>query len=93
MGIDKIGPLNNYNSYNKINKKNSVEKSDSSYSINISKEAMDMAENNKIIEIVKSAPDVRIDKINEIKAKINNPEYIDEAITGTVAEEIMNLLT
>ncbi|MCK4796656.1 MAG: flagellar biosynthesis anti-sigma factor FlgM [Spirochaetes bacterium] len=89
MGIDKIGQINNYNGYNKINKKNSVKKTNSSDSVNISKEAIDMADTNKIMEIVKNAPDVRADKINEVKAKLNNPDYIDEAIANGLAEKIM----
>jgi len=92
MSIDKIGPINNINNYNKVNKTNSSKKSDASDSVNISKEALDMAESNRIFDIIKSAPDVRIDKINELKSKINNPDYIDNAIKNGVAEKIMESL-
>ena len=88
MSIDKIGPVSNYNNYNKVNKSDSSKKTGSSDSVSISKEALDMAENNRILEIVKNTPDVRIDRINEIKSKINNPDYIDNAIKDT-ADKIM----
>jgi negative regulator of flagellin synthesis FlgM len=88
MSIDKIGPVSNYNNYNKVNKSDSSKKTGSSDSVSISKEALDMAENNRILEIVKNTPDVRIDRINEIKSKINNPDYIDNAIKET-ADKIM----
>ena len=89
MSIDKIGPLNNYNNYNKVNKTDSSKKVSSSDSVNISKEALDKAENNRILEIVKNTPDVRIDRINELKSKINNPDYIDNAINDGLADKIM----
>jgi negative regulator of flagellin synthesis FlgM len=89
MAIDKIGPINNYNEYKKINKKGPVKKSNLSDSVSISKEAMDMAETSKIMEIIKNTPDVRADKVNEIKAKINNPDYINDDIIDNVARKII----
>jgi len=92
MGIDKIGPINNYNKYNKINKKESIKSSDSSDSVSISKEALSMADTNKVLEIVNNAPDIRTDKVNEIKAKINNPDYINEIVAKALADKIMESL-
>ncbi len=92
MGIDKIGPINNYNNYNKINKKDSLKDINTADSVSISKEALNMAETSKIMEIIKNTPDVRIDRINEVKAKLDNPDYIDNAITESVAEKIMESL-
>jgi negative regulator of flagellin synthesis FlgM len=90
MAIDKIGPVNNYNNLNKVNKTGNLKKTDASDSVNISKEASELAENSKILEIVKNAPDVRIDRINELKAKINDPDYINNAIKNGVADKIMD---
>ena len=90
--IDKIGPINNYNGYNKVNKKGPAKKTNYSDSVSISKEAMDMAETQRIMEIVKNTPDVRSDKINEIKAKINNPDYVNNDLIDKVAEEILDIL-
>ena len=92
MGIDKIGPITNYNNYNKINKKDSLKNVNTSDSVNISKEAFDMAETSKIMEIIKNTPDVRMDRINEVRAKLNDPNYIDDAVTGSVADKIMEYL-
>ncbi|MBN2545489.1 MAG: flagellar biosynthesis anti-sigma factor FlgM [Spirochaetes bacterium] len=90
MGIDKIGPINNYNRYEKINKKSPIDKSTSSDSVNISKEALNMAETNKIIEILNNTPDVRADKIKMLKEKINDPDYINETVTGAVADKLID---
>lgn len=92
MAIDKIGPINNYNEYKKINKKGPTSKANLSDSVSISKEAMNMAENSKIMEIIKNTPDVRIDRINEVKAKLNNPDYINTDIIDKVAEKIIESL-
>jgi len=90
MGIDKIGPINNYNRYEKLNKKSPIDGSTSSDSVNISKEAIDMAETNRIIDIINNTPDVREDKIKMLKEKINDPNYINDAITSAVADKIMD---
>ena len=89
MAIDKIGPINNFNEYKKINKKGPIKKTNLSDSVSISKEAINMAETSKIMEIIKNTPDVRIDKINEIKAKIDNPDYINKDIIDKIAEKII----
>lgn len=89
MGIDKIGPITNYNNYNKISKKDSLKNINTSDSVSISKEALDMAETSKIMEIIKNTPDVRMDRIDEVRAKLNDPDYISDAVTGGVADRIM----
>ncbi len=92
MDIDKIGPINNINNYNKVNKKEQINKSESTDSVNISKEALNKAETNKAMEIVNNAPDVRADRINEVKAKLNNPDYIDDVVNNSLADRIMRAL-
>lgn len=90
MSIDKIGQVNNYNGYNKVNKLNSNKNIGQTDSVNISSEAMNVAENKKILEIVMSAPDVRSDKIAEIKEKLKNPNYINDTVLKKTADSIMN---
>lgn len=92
MDIDKIGPINNYNGYNKVNKKNPSKNINLSDSVNISKEALDRAETSRIMDIVKNTPDIRTDRVNEIKAKINNADYINKEVIDKVAEKILESL-
>jgi anti-sigma28 factor (negative regulator of flagellin synthesis) len=93
MGIDKIGPLNNYNNYNKkINKKSSVDKTGSLDSVKISEEAKNMVESSKIKEIINNTPDVRQDRIDALKQKINNPDYLNKVIADGLADKIMESL-
>ena len=48
-----------------------------------------MAETSKIMEIIKNTPDVRMDRIDEVRAKLNDPDYISDTVTGGVADRIM----
>jgi negative regulator of flagellin synthesis FlgM len=91
MGIDKINPVTNYNGYNKLNKIDQAKNINSADSIDISNEAINKADSNKVLEIVKSAPDVRADKIAEIKEKLKDPNYINDTITKKTADNIIDL--
>jgi negative regulator of flagellin synthesis FlgM len=90
MSIDKINPVNNYNGLNKIGKVDPLKNVNSSDSIDISTEAIMKAESNKIMEIVNNAPDVRKDKIAEIKEKLKDPNYINDKIINSVSDEIID---
>jgi len=87
MGIDKINPVNN-NDYVKINKKENVNNGNV-IEVKISDAALDKMELNRIMEIVKSVPDVRADKVLEIKKKLEDPNYLNDRISET-AKRIMD---
>lgn len=91
MAIDKIGQINGLNDYNKIKKTGRVEKSTTSDSVSISQEALNSLENKKIMDLVQKAPDVRADKIKEIKEKLKDPNYINDKVMNTVADNIVDL--
>ena len=91
MSIDKINGLNNINGYSKINKSNPVKSTNSSDSVSISTEAMDKAEKNRIIDMVNSAPDVRADRVAEVKQKLQDPNYIDDILIGKTADSISDM--
>jgi negative regulator of flagellin synthesis FlgM len=92
MGIDKINPVNNYNGINKLGKTDSLKNTNSTDSIDISTEAIMKAESNKIMDIVNSTPDVRKDKIAEIKEKLKDPNYINDKIISKLSDEIIDTL-
>jgi len=91
MSIDKIGQVNGYNGYTKVNKINSNKNIGQSDSVSISNEAIDAAENKRIFEMVMSAPDVRRDKVEEMKEKLKNPNYINDTILKKTSEKIMDV--
>ncbi len=43
----------------------------------------------RIKEIVQNAPDIRIDKVNEVKEKLKKAEYLQNLNYGDVADKLM----
>lgn len=90
MGIDKIGSINNYNEYNKINKSTRIAKTKASDSVKISQEAASMAENKKIMDIINNTPDIRKDRVEAVKEKLKNPDYINDKLIDSLADNILH---
>ena len=44
------------------------------------------------MEIAKAAPEVRSDLVAELKAKIQDPNYINEAVVSMTADRIIDQL-
>lgn len=90
MGIEGLGPINNYNKFNKkVNNSKKVNENQPTDSVNISKDAINSLETSKINDILNNTPDVRADKVAEIKAKLNNPNYLNEVIAKDLADKIL----
>ncbi len=90
MTINRVGPtdpINNVNRNSKVQKTADIKADDS---ISVSKSAIDRAELIKTAGIVNNSPDIRLDKVNEIKAKLQDPNYINDAVINSVAEKIMD---
>lgn len=89
MMIDKIGgvsALNNVQNTRKTERPSNVKDSDS---ISVSKEAEKMAEAYYLDKVSQETPDVRADRIAEVKAKIKDPSYLSNAVIQSAAEGIM----
>jgi len=59
-------------------------------SVSLSTEAIEKAEIFNAIELAKAAPDERSARIAELKAKINDPAYINDAILSGTADRILD---
>lgn len=92
MSINKINSVNGINEYAKMNSASQVRKTDIKDSVSISNEALTRSEQKRIIEMVKSTPDVRADRIAEVKAKLAaNPNYFnDVAVISETADKFIN---
>lgn len=92
MSINKINSVNGINEYAKMNSASQVRKTDIKDSVSISNEALTRSEQKRIIEMVKSVPDVRADRIAEVKAKLAaNPNYFDDvAVISETADKFIN---
>jgi negative regulator of flagellin synthesis FlgM len=58
-------------------------------SISFSPESLEKAEIYRAAVLVSSAPDSRADRIAELKAKINDPSYINDRILEAAADKIL----
>ena len=94
MSINKINSVNGINEYARMNSASQTRKTDIKDSVSISNEAISRSEQKRIIEMVKSAPDVRADRIAEVKAKLAaNPNYFDDVnVVSKTADIFINEL-
>jgi negative regulator of flagellin synthesis FlgM len=91
MTIERLGPIDSISRFNKANKANKTEKKENTDSVSFSKEAKNLGEIYKATEEVKIAPDVRMDRVEEVRAKLQDPSYIDEKVLESVAENVLDM--
>ncbi len=90
MTIEGIGPIDPVSKYNKTEKPEKAEKGKKSDSINVSEEARSKAEIYQATENAKNAHDIRWDRVEEVKKKLEDPNYISKKVIEAVAERIMD---
>ena len=87
-GINSINPLNNVQETRKsegISKARATE----SDSISVSKEAEKMAEAYYLDKVAAETPDVRADRVAEVREKIKDPSYLNDAVFGSAADKFL----
>lgn len=89
MTVERIGPLDPASNIKKSEKPSHLKAKSDVDSINVSPEARSKAEVFKATEAAKSAPDVRIDRVEEMKRKLQDPSYPSQEVIEKAAEEIM----
>ncbi len=89
MTVERIGPLDPASNIKKSEKPSRVKAKTDVDSINVSQEARSKAEVFKATEAAKSAPDVRVDKVEEMKRKLQDPSYPSQEVIEKAAEGIM----
>lgn len=90
MIIDKLGginPLNNVQSSQRVSARSSV--SFGSDSISVSPEAQELAEALYLSEVAAETPDVRMDLVEQIRIKIQDPMYLSDAVIDSTVDNIM----
>ncbi len=58
-------------------------------SVTLSSDAEKLAEIHLAMNVAKNAPDIRVDKVAEVKAKFSDPSYLD-SIISELADNIMD---
>ena len=92
MTIDRISPLDPIQPGKKPGQANKVRESGGADSISISTEAQEKAELFRLRQLAAAAPEVRADKVAELKEKINDPSYLDEKIINATADRLIDAL-
>jgi len=90
MMIDKIGginALNNVQNTRRANENNKVQSG--SDSISVSDEAKELSKAYYLNQISEDTPNVRSDLVQQIKEKIKDPNYLNDAVIGSAADRIM----
>jgi negative regulator of flagellin synthesis FlgM len=92
MTIDRIGSIDPIQPGKKTGRAKEAGESLKTDSINISSEAVEKAELYRTLELAAAAPDVRADRVAELKSKINDPSYIDTKIVNATADRLIDIL-
>jgi negative regulator of flagellin synthesis FlgM len=88
--IERLGgldPLKNVQSSQKMVNKAPVKMGEDT--VSVSAEAKEMAEAYYLTEVASSTPDVRSDLVSQIKEKIKDPSYINNAVISSTADKFM----
>ncbi|MFP4329540.1 MAG: flagellar biosynthesis anti-sigma factor FlgM [Spirochaetaceae bacterium] len=91
MTIERLGPTDPVQKPNRVEKNARPEQRQQSDSIQFSDEAKLRAELLQATETVKAAEDVRMDRVAEVKKKLEDPSYINDEVLGRVADRIMDM--
>ncbi len=91
MTIDRLNPLDPIQP-KKPSGVTRTDRNSGSDSVSLSSEAVVKAELFKALELAKAAPDVRMDRVTELKGKINDPVYLNDAVLNATADRILDQL-
>ena len=83
-GIDPIKPVQ---PSQRTQRTEAVDKTDA---VSVSNEARILSDANIALEAVRNAPDIREDKVTEVKKKFADPSYINNALLELVADKILD---
>ncbi len=92
MMIDRLGPADPLQNAKKSSRPERPSKAGSSDSVSVSSEAVEKGEAYQTYELARTSPDVRAERIAELKSKIDDPAYINEAVLSITADRILDQL-
>ena len=90
MMIEKLvgtTPINNVQNTKRTS--NAAKSTFGDDSVSISKEALAKADEYYLNQVAAETPDVRADRVAEVKAKIQDPNYLNSAVIASAADKIM----
>lgn len=91
MTIHEVGSVNQVPKYNSTNKNVKASYTSETDSISVSSEARAMGELYKTAEAVRLSDDIRMDKVEAAKKRLESSDFASETALNTVAEKLMDL--
>ncbi|HET6452120.1 MAG TPA: flagellar biosynthesis anti-sigma factor FlgM [Spirochaetia bacterium] len=89
MTVERIGPLDPTSNLKKTQKTSRPKATSGADSINVSQEARSKSEVLKAMDAARTAPDVRVDRVAEVKRKLQDPTYPSSEVIEKTAEGIL----
>lgn len=89
-GINNVSQVNNIQNLRKT--ENTSKVSQSTDSISVSAEAKEMAELYYMEKVAQETPNVRAERIAEVKEKIKDPNYLNNAVFSSAADKFLSAL-
>lgn len=91
MMIDKVYGINPVNNLQNANRAAAVSNAKSAPDeINVSEEAKAMADAYYMHQVAEETPDVRQDLVEQVKLKIQDPNYLNDATIAATADRILS---
>ena len=92
MTIDRIGSIDPIQPGKKPGRAGQVSEPRGTDSISISSEAQAQAEILRTRELAAAAPELRAERVAELKEKINDPSYINDRVITATADRLIDAL-
>ena len=89
MTVERIGPLDPTSNLKKPEKASKPRAKSDVDSINVSQEARSKSEVLKAVDVAKTAADLRLDRVEEVKRKLQDPSYPSQEVIEKTAEGIL----
>jgi negative regulator of flagellin synthesis FlgM len=90
MMIDRIGHVEPIQPGKKPGRSDHIRGSDRTDTIDLSSEAREKAELFQVVELIKSAPDMDDSQIASLRAKIDDPAYVNDKVLNATADKIID---
>ncbi len=91
MTIDRLGPVDPIQKFNKSEKVERPDAHKSGDSISVSDEAKVRSEIMQAVEQARNLPEIRQDRVAEVRQKLEDPSYISDRVVEAVAEELISV--
>ena len=90
MTIDRLNGIDPVKPVQPIQRTQRTEVLNKADAVSVSSEARVLSDAHIALEAVRNAPDIREDKVAEVKKKFEDPSYINNALLELVADRILD---